>query len=52
MPRARAYNIQTFKLKYGNFDKLEQILEVEGIGIKMLKKICQSIINPVSVSSK
>lgn len=43
--KGRAVKIQQWKHKNGSFDKVEQLLNLDGFGLKMLQKFGESILN-------
>ncbi|KAF5272742.1 hypothetical protein FQA39_LY07769 [Lamprigera yunnana] len=44
IPKNRIKNLKNWQKKWGSFGKVSDVLEVDGLGIKILEKICESII--------
>lgn len=44
MTRGRVKNLEMWRIKNGPFHSLSEILEVEGLGEKVLERLCNSII--------
>lgn len=45
MSQVKIKNLQSYKNKNGPFRSLNEVLEVDGLGIKLLEKLCEKIIN-------
>lgn len=45
IPKNRIKSINSWRNKKGAFHSLNDILEVEGLSVKMLEKLCQTIIH-------
>lgn len=45
IPQTRIRNIKSWRNKKGDFQSLNDVLEVEGLSVKILEKLCESIIN-------
>ncbi|XP_069701524.1 transcription elongation factor, mitochondrial isoform X2 [Periplaneta americana] len=45
----RIHSLQQFRRKRGQFCTLDQVLEVDGLGIKVLEKLCDSILNQMTL---
>ncbi|XP_063697917.1 uncharacterized protein LOC134828856 [Culicoides brevitarsis] len=44
LSKARAQKVLMFKKTHGSFNDLQQILELDGFGVKVLQKFCSSVV--------
>jgi hypothetical protein len=45
--KGRINSLQQFRRKRGQFFTLDDVLEVDGLGVKVLEKLCDSILNDI-----
>lgn len=50
MSKGRINSLQQFRRKRGQFCTLDEVLEVDGLGVKVLERLCDSILNQISGS--
>jgi len=48
--KGRINSLQQFRRKRGQFCTLDEVLEVDGLGVKVLERLCDSILNQISGS--
>lgn len=48
--KERINNLQRFRRKHGQFSTLDDVLEVDGLGVKVLERLCDSILKQISGS--
>ncbi|PNF27856.1 hypothetical protein B7P43_G09216 [Cryptotermes secundus] len=46
----RVNSLQRFRRKHGQFGTLDDVLEVDGLGVKVLERLCDSILKQISGS--
>ncbi|KAF5285985.1 hypothetical protein FQR65_LT12982 [Abscondita terminalis] len=51
IPLNRVKSIKTWQHKHGRFENLADVLDVDGLGIKVLEKICSQIISNETVAA-